>query len=452
MTPPRGPVDRLHAARATGQQIADLIEEIRLVAWWPHGADADGFGADMPQVRVNMLRVLLDQAVRMCDSPEDRNWLIDARAAGRQIAELIRGREGLWWMDRRTGQTLVLCLRLAEYLASASSRDEAEHLVKMLNKTVYRASPSYEPAGDHDRLQAARATGRHIEEMIKESGLGGWQDEAAHHSATFCLRMAHYLATAGSEGEAELLSTLLAQAISRHTQHLSQAVGDTAAARLEVARTIGRQVVELIRRTDLAWFTAEPAFRPLRDCLDAADKLANAASEVDAERFATVLGQVIRRCSPVLAAHRPSLSSDLQVMACQTDRIAHGFVSGGRQWLERAEISSPRELPPVVHRPTLMYLAVEYRRPKELVRKWAQGAHDPGPIIRHLLRLAVATVPVPVQARYAEEYGAEILHLRGEPSWRRIMHALRLARGAWRVRGSLRKAGTALWTMPPEEN
>lgn len=245
---------------------------------------------------------------------------------------------------------------------------------------------------------------------------------------------------------------MLAQSISRHTRDLSLVAGGTAAARLEVARTIGRQVVELIRRTDVAWFADEPACRPLGDCLDVAGKLADAASEVDAERFATVLGHAIRGCSPVLAVHRPGLSSDLQVMASQTDRIAHGFVSGGRQWLDGAVISSERELPPVVHRTTHMYVAVEYQRPKDLVRKWAQGTHDPGLVIRHLLRLAVATVPVPVQARYAEEYGAEILHLRDQPSWRRVMHAIRLARGAWRLRGSLRKAGTTLWTPPPEDS
>jgi hypothetical protein len=187
MTATGDPAERLNAARATGRQIADLIEETRLVAWWQDAAQGrDGPGGELSQFRLKVLNLVLTQGVQMGDSPDERSWLAEARTAGHQIAELIRDRDRPWWKDRNTGPALLLCLRLAEYLASAKCRDEADQFIKLLTQTVRGGSPALDPPGNYGQL---------------------WGP------------------------------------ISRHTQRLTQVAIDNAAARLEVAQTIGRQIV-----------------------------------------------------------------------------------------------------------------------------------------------------------------------------------------------------------------
>jgi hypothetical protein len=472
MSAPDGALPPLSAARDASRRIAGLFEETGLSVWWRESASP----AVGPQGQVE------DEPLQLClrfaamlvaeipdrhppalegagSSVEGNTYLRTARATGNRIVELIRERDEPWWRSTRLGAPLYHCLQVADFLASASSADEAEQLTRILRQEISHLVAGGEKATG--RLAAARLIGRQVARLIHDAGL---VDQ--HHRTPLagpvqqCLTIAYYLADADNEAEAELMSKLLRQAVRRYSDLLAMMTASESAAsapygyphseRLSDARAVGRQLCELLRRSDLSGRAAAmPARATFRQLLDAAERLSEATSEADAVGSATLLAQTVRRESPTLQEW-PDLYGNLRTAALQMDRIAFGFVSAGRYWVGGQELTSVRQLPPVVRRTTHMYLAAEQVSAAELVRRWVQSGHDPGRVARLLLRCAVAALPAPAQERYAEEYGAELWSLRDQSAVRRVHHALRLARNTLRLRSDLRAAGITLWTQPPE--
>jgi len=185
-----------------------------------------------------------------------------------------------------------------------------------------------------------------------------------------------------------------------------------------------------------------------------AKHLSTADTLEGAHQLARMLAQAADAGYPGFGTHRADAVHELRVVADQARRLAAGqqpnlahlryLARPVRRRTEPALASAQASRVHVTH----SYLAVTHVPVKDLVNRWAAKSCDVGRVGRYLLRLAVSLLPVPVQARYAEEYGAELWELGGlrrATRWQRVRHAMRLTGRAWLLRRALREAETALW-------
>jgi hypothetical protein len=447
------------ADRATSQRIGELLQESRLRTQQPRAWQVGVEGESLPDCLAVACHHLQTLGRYTPSSTNGASYLKEARSTGRKISGLIRW-DWDWLRNRSARGTRLYCLRMADYMATAGDPAEADQFASLLRQAIRRHSRDV-PVGDQDsttRLDKARTVGRQVADIIGETHRGRRLQWRMSWPVRECRRIARYLADAQTEAEAEQWTTLLEKTFERYQAGLASAavpyphlstVYDTSS-RLADAQSVGRQIAGLLRRTDLGWQSTACPGAAATDLLTMAGQLAGAQNEADAERFATMLGQAIRNHLPDLAG-RPALHSDLHAMAIQTERIAFGFVSAGRQWHGGRQLNSALELPPIVKRTTHMYICPPRVPAKELVRRWVQAGNDPGRAGRCALRFAVAVLPAPAQARYAEEWADDLWSLRGSSRLRRATHAVRLAIRAPLVRHNLRAYGTEFWTSALRE-